>query len=82
MVAAMAEIGYHVTTASKLQRYENTGAILPPVRFWPEYGLAEAWAKKTGREIILKIEVPHSHPMPDHIPARFTFGLVRTWERQ
>lgn len=73
-------IGYHVTTRKKLSRYEQTGAILPPVRFWPNLYTAEKWQKKTGRDIILKIQVDTSYPLPDHIPARFTQELVRDWK--
>lgn len=64
--------GYHVTTTNKLKRYENTGAILPPVRFWPNLLTAQRWAKRTGRDLILKIETGISYPLPDHEPAFWT----------
>ena len=43
--------GYHVTTPRKVARYEATGAILPPVRFWPTLETAQAWAWKTHRPL-------------------------------
>jgi hypothetical protein len=73
-------IGFHVTTSKKIGRYINTGAILPPVRFWPNEYTAQKWAAKTGRDIILKIECFISYPLPDHIPARWTPEVVRKWE--
>lgn len=75
--------GYHVTTERKLQRYRETGAILPPVRFWRFRASAEAWARKTHRSVILAIEVAEAYPMPDHQPrghAWWTPALVREWE--
>jgi len=73
--------GYHVTTEKKIERYNKTGCILLPVRFWPGLYTAKNWAKKTGREVILKIDVIDSHPLPDHIPARFTEHIIDKWER-
>lgn len=70
-------IGYHVTTPKKLDRYKATGGILPPVRFWPNRFTAERWAKKTGRSVILEIEVSQSYPLPDHKPARWTSEFIR-----
>ena len=72
-------IGYHVTTPKKLDRYNNTGAILPPVRFWPNELTAKRWAKRTGRTIIVKIECEKSYPLPDHKPARWTSELIRNF---
>lgn len=77
-------IGYHVTTPKKIARYMSTGAILPPVRFWKWEGSALAWAKKTGRTVILRIEVDEAYPLPDHAPrghAYWTPELVRGWAR-
>lgn len=73
-------IGYHVTTPRKVARYEATGCILPPVRFWPDLWPAQRWARRTGRTVILKIETKTSHPLPDHRPARWTPEMVREWE--
>lgn len=74
---------FHVTTRRKLQRYVETGGILPPVRGWLFEGSARAWKKKTGRDLILRIQVPSSYPLPDHQPpghAHWHDGVVRTWE--
>jgi len=73
-------IGYHVTTKKKLARYQTNNIILPPVRFWPTLEIASKWRKKTGRDIILKIEMDISYPLPDHKPARWTPEIIRTWE--
>lgn len=75
----MPERGWHVTTPRKMDRYKATGAILPPVRFWPELSCARKWAKKTGRTVILEIQTSVSYPLPDHKPARWTPELVREW---
>lgn len=63
-------IGYHVTTSKKYKRYQDTGGILPPVRFWRTIDTARAWAKKTKRDLILIINVDDNlaHPLPDHQP--------------
>lgn len=73
-------IGYHVTTLKKLSRYYTTGAILPPVRFWPNEETAKRWMKRTGRDTLLKIKCEVSHPLPDHKPAKWTNELIRKWE--
>jgi hypothetical protein len=72
-------IGYHVCTQKKIERYNNTGAILPPVRFWPTLETAKRWAKRTGREKILEIDSTVSYPLPDHKPARWTDQHIRNW---
>jgi len=64
--------GYHCTTKKKLERYHVSKRIIAPVRFWPNRLTAERWAKRTGREIILRIRLDHiSYPLPDHKPAMF-----------
>ena len=72
--------GYHVTTTKKLQRYIQTGAILPPVRFWPNMMTALKWARRTGGNLILEIQYRESYPLPDHRPARWTPETVRRWK--
>jgi len=72
-------VGYHVTTQKKLARYKETGCILPPVRFWPNKQTAQRWAKRTGRDVILKIECSESYPLPDHKPARWTGEIIRSY---
>ncbi len=76
-------IGYHVTTPKKLERYKATGVILSPVRFWIFKDSASTWMKKTGRTIILKINVDKAYPLPDHQPrghAYWTPEIIRKWE--
>ena len=76
-------IGYHCTTEKKLKRYHETGCILPVVRFWGSERYAREWQTKTGRSVLLKINVRNYHPMPDHKPlgrAFFTFDHIREWE--
>jgi hypothetical protein len=75
--------GYHVTTAAKLERYQQTGAILPPVRFWPGLYTATRWAKRTGRTVILSFDWPDTaYPLPDHRPALWTPDFVREWREE
>lgn len=73
-------IGYHVTTKKKLDRYIQSGMILPPVRFFPNEYTARRWARRTGRELILKISCETSYPLPDHKPAYWTPEWVSSWE--
>lgn len=72
-------IGFHCTTERKVERYERSGCILPPVRFFPNELTARRWMKRTGRDVLLQIEVGESHPLPDHKPARWTMEIVREW---
>lgn len=76
-------IGYHVTTPAKLARYQATGAILPPVRFWIHVASARAWGAKTQRNTIVRIRVENAYPLPDHRPrghAWWSEDVVRHWE--
>lgn len=73
-------IGYHVTTPKKLERYQQTGGILAPVRFWPNEYLAKEWMKRTGRNIILKINCNEAYPLPMRKPAYWTREFIREWE--
>jgi len=78
-------IGYHVTTPKKLARYVASRAIFPPVRFWQFLPSARAWALRTGRTVILRIDVETAYPMPDHQPrghAWWTPGYVRKWQEE
>lgn len=58
---------FHVTTGRKAKLYRKTGKINSPVRGFDSLLGAMAWAMKTGRKVILKIE-PISPPqmLPDH----------------
>lgn len=74
---------YHCTTKSKIERYEKTGAIIPPVRSWKWINSAKEWNKKTGRNIILEIECNESYPLPDHKPlyhSYWTPEYIRSWK--
>lgn len=73
-------IGYHVTTERKVARYKNTRAILPPVRFWPNLTTARRWAKRTGRNVIIKIKTETFYPLPDHKPAYWTPDTIYSWD--
>jgi len=75
----MNHMGFHVTTSKKLNQYELSGCIFPPVRFFPNEYTACRWAKRTGRDVILKIKVEESWPLPDHKPARWTADYIRCW---
>lgn len=71
---------YHVTTEKKLKRYKETGAILPPVRYWTTEHAAYRWMKKVNRSIILEFEEPkRSFPLPIKGGAKWTDCLVRKW---
>ena len=48
---------YHVTSEKKLQKYKNTGCILPPVRAWEKIDDALDFSFRTGRVIILRIKL-------------------------
>lgn len=62
--------GFHCTTPAKMRRYQTSGRIIAPVRFWPNLDTAKRWAKRTGRSVILKIRLEDiSYPLPDHKPA-------------
>lgn len=72
-------IGYHVTTPRKLARYVASRAIFPPVRFWQYLPSAKAWALRTGRTIILRIDVETAYPDARSPAPRAC--VVDTWLR-
>ncbi len=76
--------GYHVTTPRKLARYRETGAILPPVRYWRSEHAARDWMRRVSRSVVVRFDVTgEAHPLPDHRPrgmAWWTPDLVRAWE--
>lgn len=75
------DLVYHVTTPKKLQRYKNTKAILPPVRFWPNLQTALRWAKRTNRTVIISFLRPKiAYPLPDHKPALWSPNLIREYK--
>lgn len=51
-------IVYHVCSYKKLQRYMQTGQILPPVRAWENIEQAGRMSISTGRKIILRLKFP------------------------
>ena len=62
--------GFHCTTQKKLDRYQSSGRIIAPVRFWPNERTARKWSKRTGRNLVLRIRLEDiSYPLPDHKPA-------------
>lgn len=69
-----------------MARYEQTGAILPPVRGFDTLAAVEEWARLTnGRSIILRIEVESAQALPDHHNehglAWWTPVKVEKWSR-
>ena len=57
---------YHVTTNKKAKMYRQTGAIIRPVRGFDTLQGAMAWAIKTGRKVIYRIEGSPVYKLPDH----------------
>jgi antibiotic biosynthesis monooxygenase (ABM) superfamily enzyme len=57
---------YHATTPNKVQKYHFSNQINKPVRGFTTLQGAMAWACKTGRSVILKIEDSNCHKLPDH----------------
>ena len=51
-------IVYHVTTLKKLNKYLETGYIIPPVRAWENIEQAERMSLSTKRRIILRLKFP------------------------
>lgn len=51
-------IVYHVTSLKKLNKYIESGMILPPVRAWEDIEQAERMSISTGRKIILRLHFP------------------------
>jgi len=73
-------IGFHVTTPKKYGRYQKTGAILPPVRWWSTRYSAEKWMRKTNRNVLLAVELPKERfPLPIHGGAWWTDQIIRKW---
>ena len=51
-------IVYHVCSNKKLQKYIESGCILPPVRAWENIEQAERMSLSTGRRVILRLRFP------------------------
>lgn len=72
---------FHCTTPKKVSRYQASGnKILAPVRGFSNRDSADWWAARTGRTIVLEIDVPDqfTHPLPDH---RTPYGRAYWCER-
>ena len=58
---------FHVTTGRTAKQYRQTGRINAPVRGFDTLMAAMAWAMKTGRKVIMRIEpVTEPRMLPDH----------------
>jgi hypothetical protein len=57
---------YHVTTPKKAKSYRASGGIHSPVRGFTTFLAAMAWAIKTGRTVIYKVEGEKAYKLPDH----------------
>jgi hypothetical protein len=57
---------YHATTPKKAQRYRQSSRIIAPVRGFTTLQAAMAWACKVGRTVIMEIDAPNAHKLPDH----------------
>jgi hypothetical protein len=58
---------FHVTTGRKAKLYRQTGRINAPVRGFDTLMAAMAWAMKTGRKVIMRVEpVTPPQMLPDH----------------
>ncbi len=75
---------YHATTPKKARLYRHTGHIIAPVRGFTTITGAMAWAMKTGRTVIMKIQCDAPHKLPDHHnefgEAWWNDGNVTQWE--
>jgi hypothetical protein len=77
---------YHATTPTKVRRYHDSGRIFGPVRGWDTMSAALAWAARTGRSVVLRIDggMLPSYPLPDHKSplgrAWWIDGDVVTWK--
>ena len=72
---------FHCTTPKMLKRYCETGAILPPVRFFSLEDRAKEWARKVQREVVVGFEVEEVYPLPDHRPAAYwTPRVIHSWD--
>lgn len=73
---------FHCTTQKKLKKYQQTSAILPPVRFWTTEYSARKWMRKTGRDVLLSFDKPfHCFPLPIKGGSMWTDELVRNWNQ-
>lgn len=59
---------YHVTTPKKAKKYRESGCINKPVRGFTTLTAAMAWAIKTHRTVIYRVDFDDQscHKLPDH----------------
>ena len=57
---------FHATTQKKVQKYNQSGRIIAPVRAFTTLQAAMAWACKVNRSVVLQIEGKDCHKLPDH----------------
>jgi len=57
---------YHVTTEKKARKYRETGYIRNPVRGFITFLAAMAWAVKTGRRVIYRVDGEPCYKLPEH----------------
>ena len=75
---------FHVTTPKKAAAYRKTGHICSPVRGFTTLQAAMAWGMKVGRTVILEVQTPNTHKLPDHHnrfgSAWWNDGNVTDWK--
>ena len=75
---------FHATTQKKAKLYRQTGCIKSPVRGFTTMQGAMAWAMKVGRTVIMEIEAPAPHKLPDHHnqfgEAWWNDGNIENWK--
>lgn len=76
---------YHVTTPAKVKKYHASGCIHSPVRGFDTPMAAMAWAIRTGRTVILKVEADKPYKLPDHHnefgTAWWNDGDISSWKK-
>lgn len=75
---------YHAASKTGVIDYHNSGCIKSPVRGFTTFEAAMAWACKTKRTIILKVEGYDVHKLPDHHnkwgDAYWNDGDIKKWK--
>jgi hypothetical protein len=70
-------IVYHCCSVKKLNKYIQSGGILPPVRAWENIQQAERMSLSTSRRIILRLKFPdNAEKLPGH------FGQARVMHQK
>jgi hypothetical protein len=75
---------YHATTPKLMEKYQKSKRIIRPVRGFSTEAAAIEWARKVGRNIVLKIEADKPWKLPDHHnqygTAWWNEGDIIEWE--